>query len=63
MITPIQKLIKIQKLQITIHMMQQTINKIKFKFSFPKPDLGEVPLYVGGAIYIATMMFLVGIIS
>lgn len=32
--------------------------KIKLKFNFPKPMLGEIPLYVGSTIYIATMWYL-----
>jgi len=38
--------------------MNQEAIKLKQKFNFPKPMLGEIPLYVGSAIYIATMMYL-----
>jgi hypothetical protein len=40
-------------------MGQESIYKPKIKFSFPKPDLGEIPLCIGASIYIVTMAFLV----
>jgi hypothetical protein len=40
-------------------MIQEFICKPKIKFSFSKPDLGEIPLYMGVSIYIATMVFMV----
>lgn len=46
-----------------MHMGQQTVDKVKFKFSFPKPDLSEIPLYVGGTIYVATMAYLISAMS
>jgi len=46
-----------------ICVVQQTVSRIKFKFSFPKPELGEIPLYVGCAIYVATMAYLVSTMS
>jgi hypothetical protein len=39
-------------------MGQESIYKPKIKFSFPKPNLGEIPLYLVASIYITTMAFL-----
>jgi len=38
-------------------MGQEFIHKPKIKFSFPKPNLGEIPLYIVASIYITTMVF------